>query len=78
MGAGSLLLYTPIIASLISPKVLLFGRSLLFTKVTDIYLQSRDVASGLTISTWWLKLTAYTATDVYCFTKGMNASVFSF
>eukprot|EP00466_Bigelowiella_natans_P014013 jgi/Bigna1/84172/fgenesh1_pg.125_\ len=55
VGAGSLLLYTPIILSLVSGK-------------------GENVAKGLTLATWWLKLAAYTASNVYCFTKGFPLS----
>jgi len=54
VGAGSLLLYTPIIWRILQ----------------------RDNAEDLALSTWWLKLSAYTATDIYCFSKGFPLSAF--
>lgn len=52
IGAGSLLLYTPIAIRVC---------------------RQRD-ASGLTLSTWWLKLISYTCSDVYSFANGYLVS----
>ena len=52
VGAGSLLLYTPIAIRVC---------------------RQRD-ASGLTLSTWWLKLISYTCSDVYSFANGYLVS----
>jgi uncharacterized protein with PQ loop repeat len=52
VGAGSLLLYTPIAIRVC---------------------RERD-ASGLTLSTWWLKLISYTCSDVYSFANGYLVS----
>ena len=52
VGAGSLLLYTPIAIRIC---------------------RQRD-ASGLTLSTWWLKLISYTCSDVYSFANGYLVS----
>ena len=54
VGAGSLLLYTPI-----AVRVIRQGN-----------------ADGLTLQTWWLKLAAYSASDIYCFTNGYPISTF--
>lgn len=54
VGAGSLLLYTPI----------------------AIRIVKQGSANGLTISTWWLKLCSYTASDVYCISRGFPISTF--
>lgn len=48
VGAGSLLLYTPI-----AIRTVRKGR-----------------ADGLTLSTWWLKLASYSASDIYAFSSG--------
>jgi len=55
VGAGSLLLYTPIILRVA---------------------RQEGAADGLTLSTWWLKLSAYTATDIYCFSRGFPLSAY--
>jgi len=54
IGAGSLLLYTPI----------------------AIRLWRQKSAEGLVLSTWWLKLLAYTASDIYGFTHGYPISTY--
>eukprot|EP00980_Cylindrotheca_fusiformis_P008945 scaffold1909_cov130-Cylindrotheca_fusiformis.AAC.12 len=54
IGAGSLLLYTPIAFRLARQKS----------------------AEGLVVSTWWLKVTSYTASDVYAFTHGYPISAY--
>ena len=48
VGAGSLLLYTPIAVRTVR----------------------QGSADGLTVSTWWLKMASYTASDVYAFSSG--------
>lgn len=48
VGAGSLLLYTPIAAKIIRQRS----------------------ADGLVLSTWWLKLTSYAASDIYAYRNG--------
>lgn len=54
VGAGSLLLYTPIAMRVV---------------------RQRD-ASGLTLSTWWLKLLSYSCSDVYSFANGFPLSTY--
>ena len=54
VGAGSLLLYSPI----------------------AIRVVRQQDASGLTLSTWWLKLLSYACSDVYSFSKGFPASTY--
>lgn len=55
VGAGSLLLYTPIAIRVC---------------------RQRD-ASGLTLSTWWLKLLSYTCSDCYSFSKHYPISTYT-
>jgi len=45
------------------------GSLALYTPIVLRVLRSGD-ASGLTLSTWWLKLTSYTCSDVYSFANG--------
>jgi mannose-P-dolichol utilization defect protein 1 len=49
---------------------------LLYTPIA-IRILRRKSADGLTISTWWLKLTSYTCTDVYNIKNGFPISAFS-
>ena len=54
VGAGSLLLYTPIALRIVRTSS----------------------AEGLTLSTWWLKLVAYTCSDLYCYSNGYPISAY--
>ena len=64
VGAGSLLLYTPIICRVASNRGGGGANG------------NANSAQGLALSTWWLKLSAYTATDLYCASKGFPLSTF--
>ena len=55
VGAGSLLLYTPI-----ALRIVRTGN-----------------ADGLTLSTWWLKLVAYTCSDLYCYSNGYPIAAYA-
>mmetsp|Transcript_10873 Transcript_10873/g.20049 ORF Transcript_10873/g.20049 Transcript_10873/m.20049 type:complete len:407 (-) Transcript_10873:407-1627(-) len=54
VGAGSVLLYTPI----------------------ALRVWRQKSAKGLAVETWWLKLSSYTCSDVYCFTRGYPLSTY--
>jgi mannose-P-dolichol utilization defect protein 1 len=49
---------------------------LLYTPIAIRVLRTKS-AEGLAISTWWLKLTSYTCTDVYNIKNGFPISAFS-
>ena len=49
---------------------------ILYTPIAVRVLRTKS-AEGLTISTWWLKLTSYTCTDVYNIKNGFPISAFS-
>ncbi len=49
---------------------------LLYTPIAIRVLRTKS-ADGLAISTWWLKLTSYTCTDVYNIKNGFPISAFS-
>lgn len=55
--------------------VLGFASILLYTPIAfRVYRQKH--ADGLTLSTWWLKLSSYTCSDIYYFTKGYPLSTY--
>mmetsp|Transcript_11782 Transcript_11782/g.24059 ORF Transcript_11782/g.24059 Transcript_11782/m.24059 type:complete len:344 (+) Transcript_11782:47-1078(+) len=56
---------------------LLGGASLLLYTPIAVRVLRQKSADGLTLSTWWLKLTSYTCTDVYNFKKGFPITAFS-
>jgi len=55
VGAGSLLLYTPI----------------------ALRVTRQGSADGLTLSTWWLKLSSYTCSDIYAYSRGYPISTYA-
>ncbi|KAL7466760.1 hypothetical protein ACHAXS_007048 [Conticribra weissflogii] len=53
------------------------GASLLLYTPIAVRVLRQKSADGLTVSTWWLKLTSYTCTDAYNFKKGFPITAFS-
>ena len=51
------------------------GSLFLYTPIAIRVCRQRD-ASGLTLSTWWLKLISYTLTNVYSFANGYPISTY--
>uniref|UniRef100_A0A7S2EU39 Mannose-P-dolichol utilization defect 1 protein homolog n=1 Tax=Trieres chinensis TaxID=1514140 RepID=A0A7S2EU39_TRICV len=52
------------------------GSLLLYTPIA-VRVARQGSANGLTISTWWLKLSSYTCSDVYAFSKGYPLSTYA-
>ena len=53
------------------------GSLLLYTPIIVRVVRQQDAADGLALSTWWLKLSAYTATCLYCSSRGFPISTFA-
>jgi mannose-P-dolichol utilization defect protein 1 len=51
------------------------GSLILYTPIAVRILRQRT-ADGLTLSTWWLKLAAYSCSDIYAFTNGYPLSTY--
>ena len=52
------------------------GSFLLYTPIAVRILRQKT-ADGLTTSTWWLKLTSYTCSDAYAFSRGYPLSTYA-
>ncbi|CAJ1934818.1 unnamed protein product [Cylindrotheca closterium] len=44
--------------------------------ILRLWRQKQKAAEGLVLSTWWLKLTSYTASDIYYINQGYNLSTY--
>ena len=52
------------------------GSLLLYTPIA-LRIVRTGSADGLTLSTWWLKLVAYTCSDLYCYSNGYPVSTYA-
>ena len=52
------------------------GSLLLYTPIA-LRIVRTGSADGLTLSTWWLKLVAYTCSDLYCYSNGYPISTYA-
>ena len=54
-----------------------FGSLFLYSPIAiRLIRQNQKAAEGLVLSTWWLKLASYTASDIYYITQGYNLSTY--
>jgi len=54
-----------------------FGSLFLYSPIAIRLIRQKQMAAeGLVLSTWWLKLSSYTASDIYYITQGYNLSTY--